>query len=282
MAELLKGKAVADSIIEKCVLESQALSLDGITPTLAVFRIGENDSDLSYEKGLLKKAQQAGVEVKLNIFPADVSEADYINRLEECNSDETIHGILLFKPLPKSFDETKINNLIDIRKDVDCCSNQALADVFTGKKNSFAPCTAQAVIEALDYYNIDIAGKNAVVLGRSLVIGKPVSMLLLNRNATVTICHSKTAGIAKIAAKADILVCATGMMESVNKDYLNDGMTVIDVGISWNEQKQKLCGDVLFEEAEPIVKAITPVPGGIGSITSSILMAHVIQAAKNA
>ena len=163
---------------------------------------------------------------------------------------------------------------------MDGCSDLSLAGVFTNTELGFAPCTAKAAVEILDHYSIDVKGKNVVVLGRSLVIGKPVAMLLLNKNATVTICHTKTVDIRNIASKADILICATGVMESVNKDYVNPEQTIIDVGISWNEEKEKLCGDVLFEEVEPLVKAITPVPGGVGSVTTSVLINNTVEAAK--
>ena len=184
------------------------------------------------------------------------------------------------RPLPKHLDNEKARQYIKPCKDVDGCTDGSLAGVFTDSNIGFAPCTAQAAIEILDYYNIDVKGKNVVILGRSLVIGKPVSMLLLNKNATVTICHTKTKDVEKIAAKSDIIIAATGQMESIDASYVNPDQTIIDVGITYNETKQKLCGDVLFEEVEPIVKNITPVPGGVGSVTTSVLVKHVIEAAK--
>lgn len=280
MAELLKGKAVADAINLKSKETVNALKEKGITPALAIFRVGEKDSDLSYERGALKRCNEVGVEVKQFIFPEDVSQEDFYRALDEANSDKNIHGILVFRPLPKRFDDEKLRNHIAAEKDVDGCSDLSLAGVFTNKELGFAPCTAQSVIEILDHYQIDIIGKNAVVLGRSLVIGKPVSMLLLNRNATVTICHTRTVNVTDIASKADILICATGQMESVTKEYVNPDQIVIDVGISWNEEKQKLCGDVLFDDIEESVRAITPVPGGVGSVTTSVLISHVVEASK--
>ncbi|MBR0461769.1 MAG: bifunctional 5,10-methylene-tetrahydrofolate dehydrogenase/5,10-methylene-tetrahydrofolate cyclohydrolase [Erysipelotrichaceae bacterium] len=280
MAELLKGKEVAASINERSRMDTEALREKGTVPTLAVFRVGEKDEDLSYERGIDKRGAETGVEIKKYVFPEDVEESVFYEALDKANEDPKIHGILIFRPLPKRFDDRKLRNYIRPEKDVDGCSDLSLAGVFTNTELGFAPCTAKAAVEILDHYSIDVKGKNVVVLGRSLVIGKPVAMLLLNKNATVTICHTKTVDIRNIASKADILICATGVMESVNKDYVNPEQTIIDVGISWNEEKEKLCGDVLFEEVEPLVKAITPVPGGVGSVTTSVLINNTVEAAK--
>ncbi len=277
---LLKGKAVAEKISAENRSRAQALRENGITPCLAIFRIGEKDSDLSYEKGALKRCEECGVEVKRFVFGEDVAAEEFYAALDQANDDKAIHGILVFRPLPKRFDDDVLRNRIAPEKDVDGCSDLSLAGIFVKKKLGFAPCTAQAAIEILDYYGIGCEGKNAVVLGRSLVIGKPVSMLLLNRNATVTICHTRTKNIEEIASRADLLICCTGQMESVNRNYVNEKQTLIDVGISWNGEKQKLCGDALFEEIEPVVENITPVPGGVGSVTTSILVKHVIEAAE--
>ena len=277
---LLKGKAVAEKISKDNRFRAESLKEKGIIPCLAIFRIGEKDSDLSYERGALKRCDECGVSVRRYVFDEGVSEEEFYAALEKANKDEFIHGILVFRPLPKRFDDNVLRNRIAPEKDVDGCSDLSLAGIFVNKGLGYAPCTAQAAIEILDYYSIECKGKNAVVLGRSLVIGKPVSMLLLNRNATVTICHTRTRNIEEIASKADLLICCTGQMESVNRAYVNEKQTLIDVGISWNEEKQKLCGDVLFEEVEPIVENITPVPGGVGSVTTSILVKHVIEAAE--
>jgi len=280
MARLLKGKIVADKLMEDNKIVVDELKKKGLCPTLAIFRIGEKDSDLSYEKGIAKKAQEADVNIIRYIFDEDVSKEEFYQKLDQANKDENIHGILIFRPLPERFNDDEVRNMIKPEKDVDGCNDLSLAGIFINKDLGYAPCTAQSVIELLNYYDIDVKGKNVVVLGRSLVIGKPVAMMLTNLNATVTIAHSKTADIEKIASNADILICATGKMESVNRNYVNNNQAIIDVGISWNEEKQKLCGDVLFEEVEPIVKDITPVPGGVGSLTSSILITHVIESCK--
>ncbi|MBO4359157.1 MAG: bifunctional 5,10-methylene-tetrahydrofolate dehydrogenase/5,10-methylene-tetrahydrofolate cyclohydrolase [Erysipelotrichaceae bacterium] len=278
MAEILKGKNVADAIDERSV---SLIKENGLSPVLAIFRVGNKDSDISYENGISRKSEKVGVEIRKYLFDEDVEPGVFYEKLAEANTDEEVDGILVFRPLPKQFSDDELRNAIDIGKDVDGCKDESLGSIFIKKQKGFVPCTAQAVIETLDYYGIEITGKNVVVIGRSLVIGKPVSMLLLNRNATVTICHTRTVNITEICRKADILVCASGQMESINADYVSPSQTVIDVGISWNEDKQKLCGDVLFEEVEPVVDKITPVPGGIGSITTSVLLNHVVTAGMN-
>ena len=282
MAELLIGKPVADAINHRSRETVNRLKEKGITPALAVFRVGNRDSDLSYERGILKRCEEIGIRVIQYVFDEDVTEERFFLELNSVNLDKDIHGILIFRPLPDNFIDEVVRNSIDLRKDVDGCSDLSLSCIFTEKDAGFAPCTAESVIEILDYYGISPQGKNITVIGRSLVIGKPVSMLLLNRNATVTICHRKTVDVAKIASEADILICATGKMESIDETYVNPDQVVIDVGIKWNEKKNKLCGDAKFEEVEPIVKAITPVPGGVGSVTTCVLISHVIEAAKRA
>lgn len=280
MANLLLGKAVADRIDERSIKDVEDLNANGITPTLAIFKVGNKDNDSAYEKGIDKKSALLGIKVIKFNFDEDVNEDDFYSKLDEANNNPNIHGILVFRPLPKRFDDNYLRNYINVDKDIDGSGDLSLAGVFTNKELGFAPCTAKAVMEILDFYNIPLVGKNVVVLGRSLVIGKPVSMLLLNKNATVTICHSKTEDIEKIASKADILVCAIGKMESIDFKYTNTNQTIIDVGISYNEVKQKLCGDVLFEDVEDKVANITPVPRGVGSVTTSVLLNNVVEACK--
>lgn len=277
---LLKGKEVATAINERSKKLCDELKANGIIPTLAILRVGEKPDDISYEKGATKRCTEIGVEVKSVVLDIDVNEEEFFKKLDELNNDDNIHGILMLRPLPKQIDSEKARNAIKAHKDVDGCTDLSLAGVFTNTSTGFCPCTAQAAVEMLDYYNIDVKGKNIVVLGRSLVVGKPVSMLLMNKNATVTVCHTKTIDTPSISKKADIIICATGQMESVNKEYVSNNQTIIDVGISWNEEKQKLCGDCLFDEVEPIVENITPVPGGVGSVTTSVLVSHVVEAAN--
>lgn len=281
MVKLLKGKAVADAITEKLITEVEVLKSKGIIPTLAIMRVGERSDDISYERGATKRCEAVGVAVKNILLPQDVPEADFFAVLEELNQDDSVHGILMFRPLPKHIDGEKARKLLDFSKDVDGCTDMSLAGVFTGTKLGFCPCTAEAAMEILHYYDIDVKGKNVAVIGRSLVIGRPVAMLLMHENATVTICHTRTEDVAAISRKADIVVAASGQMESIDSQYLREGQVVIDVGIGWNEAKAKLCGDVCFDEVSEKIAAITPVPGGVGSVTTSILVRHVVEAAQN-
>lgn len=279
MTRLLKGKDVALAINQKSKDMIERLRQHNIEPTLAIFRIGEKESDISYEKGAKKRCDELGVKLIVNVFDENVSEKQFYEKLDEANDDNTIHGILILRPFPKQFNDNKLRNHINPDKDVDGCSNASLAGLFIDKKIGFAPCTAQSGIEILDYYGIDIAGKNVVVIGRSLVIGKPISMLLLNRNATVTICHSKSSNTADIASKADILISAMGHPEIVDRAYTNKNQCIIDVGITYSEEKQKIVGDVNMDDVLDYVEAITPVPGGVGSVTTAVLVNHVIEAA---
>ena len=212
------------------------------------------------------------------------------NPANQINANDAIHGVLMFRPLPKHLkaDQNEICNRLDPKKDVDCMTDLSNAGVFEGRSDlGFAPCTPAACMEILDYYGIDCKGKNAVVIGRSLVVGKPAAMMLMGKNATVTVCHTKTVNTAEICRKADILVSAAGVLNSLTKDYVRPGQVVIDVSINWDENKPNargglgaIAGDAVYAEVEPIVEAITPVPGGVGSVTTSVLMKHVIEAAE--
>jgi methylenetetrahydrofolate dehydrogenase (NADP+)/methenyltetrahydrofolate cyclohydrolase len=264
---------------EISLAKSEALREKGIIPLLAVLRVGARDDDISYERGASKKCRKTGVEVRSVVLPEDVEQEEFYRTLDELNNDPKVHGILMFRPLPKHLDNEKARLSINPEKDVDGCGNRSLTGVFINKKMGFAPCTEEAAMQILDYYSIELSGKKVVVIVRSLVVGKPLAMLLLNRNATVTVCHSRSINIPAITRDADIIISCTGQMESVNAECVREGQTVIDVGITYNEKKQKLCGDVLFEEVEPIVAAITPVPGGVGSVTTSVLVSHVVEAA---
>ena len=282
MAKLLKGKEVVEALNDRLISQVEQLKSKGIVPTLGILRVGERPDDLSYERGALKKCQQVGVEVKVVALPQDVSAQEFFSTLDKLNDDSTIHGILMFRPLPKHIDGEKARAMLLASKDVDGCTDLSLAGVFTNTDLGFAPCTAEAAMEILKYYNIPLSGKKVAVIGRSLVIGRPVAMMLMHENATVTICHTRTVDVPSITREADIVVVASGQMESVGADYLKAGQTVIDVGIGWNEEKNKLCGDVRFDEVENIVDAITPVPGGVGGVTTSILVKHVVEAASRA
>ena len=275
MARILRGKDVALQIDEETKKEISKLDIE---PTLAIFKIGNKDSDSAYERGIDNKALKLGIKVIKYVYDEKIDKNVFYNEIKKANKDKNIHGIIVFRPLPKDFDEEYVKNLIDIHKDIDASNDLSLANTFINKNDGFVPCTAKAVESLLDFYNIEISGKRVVVLGRSLVIGKPVAMLMLNKNATVTICHSKSENIKEICKEADILICAIGKMEMIDKSYVRSGQTIIDVGIHYNEEKGKLCGDCLFEDIENIVDNITPVPGGVGSITSSILLSNVVKA----
>jgi len=279
MAELLRGKEVAASINEASRTKALQLKAEGIIPTLAILRVGEKESDLSYERGAMKRCADVGVRTVSKVLPETVSSDEFYKTLDELNRDAAVHGILMFRPLPKHLDNERARNAIVPEKDIDGCTDGSLAGVFTNKDLGFPPCTAQAAIEILDHYGIELKGKNITLVGRSLVVGKPLAMMLLNRNATVTICHTRTVDLPSITKRADIIIAAAGQPEMLTTDYFSNGQIIIDVGINWSEAKSKLCGDVLFEDAEPIAGAITPVPGGVGAVTTSVLVSHVITAA---
>lgn len=280
MAELLKGKAVADAINENTSKKVEELKAKGVTPTLAIFRVGEREDDLSYERGAMKRCEQVGVAVKNVVLPADVDSDTFFDTLEELNQDKDVHGILMFRPLPKQLDNEKARQLLNPAKDVDGCTDGSLAGVFTNTKLGFPPCTAEAAMEILKFYNVELSGKKAAVIGRSLVIGRPVAMMLMHANATVTVCHTRTVDVPSITKEADIIIAASGQMESVGPEYLGKNQVVIDVGIGWNDAKQKLCGDVRTDEVMDQVRGITPVPGGVGAVTTSILVKHVVESAE--
>ena len=280
MAKQLLGKEVTAAMNERLQQRVAALKEKGVTPKLAIVRCGENPSDLSYEKGATSRAELIGVDVVKFLLPEDVTKEALIEQIEAINADDSIHGCLLFRPLPKHLkaDQDEICNHLAACKDIDSMTDLSNAGVFMGKKLGFAPCTPQACMEILDYYGIDCTGKKAVVIGRSLVVGKPAAMMLDRENATVTICNSRTRNLPEICKEADVIVVAMGRMGAVGADCLRPGQTVVDVGIHLNDEG-KLCGDVRFAEAEPVVDAITPVPGGVGTVTTSVLVGHVVQAA---
>lgn len=279
MAELLKGAPVAAALAEKTAAAVEALKARGIVPTLAILRVGQREDDLSYERGAMKRCAAAGVEVRSVVLSEDVTQDDYMATLTGLNTDPAVHGILMLRPLPSHLDEEAARKALAPEKDVDGVTDGSLAGIFTGSGEGFAPCTAQAVVEILNHYGVDLKGKTAAVAGRSLVVGRPAAMLLMEQGATVTICHSKTPDLAAVTKKADIVVAAIGKMRSLDGSHFAPGQTVIDVGIHFNEETGKLCGDVRQEEAEAIVSALTPVPGGVGAVTTAVLVSHVTEAA---
>lgn len=276
----MKGAPVAEAILRSAGEKVSALKTHGVVPTLAILRVGARSGDISYERGAMKKCAVADVAVKNVVLPADIEPSVFYDTLDALSRDDSVHGILMFRPLPGHLDPEKARQLLAPEKDVDGCTEISLAGVFTGMQRGFAPCTAEAVMDLLSFYGIDPAGKRVVVLGRSITVGRPVSLLLMHKNATVTVCHTRSRDTEALSREADILISATGKLEHVTSAYLRADQTVIDIGIGWNEKKQKLCGDVLFEEAEPIVSAITPVPGGVGAVTSALIVRHTVIAAE--
>ena len=279
--ELLKGKPVADLICEKVQAEAEELLYKGVYPTLGILRVGHNESDIAYETSAEKKAKSLGMNVEKYIMEANSTESDVLDVLEVMNEDNNIHGILMFRPLPKGIDEEHVINRINPAKDIDGISFESVGGLFTGAKNGFPPCTAEAAVAILDHYGIEVAGKKVVVIGRSLVIGKPVAMMLLDRNATVTICHSKTKpeDLKALCKDADIIITAAGKIGTVTEEHVSGKQVIIDVGINFDENG-KMCGDADFNALEGKVEAITPVPGGVGSVTTALLLYHTIEAAK--
>ena len=281
MAKQLLGKEVNEALVANLLERTAALREKGINPTLGIVRCGERPDDLSYEKGATKRAEALGVAVEKFVLPEDISKEDLLKVIDEINANDNIHGVLMFRPLPKHLkaDQDEICNRLDPRKDVDGMTDGSNAGVFMGKKLGFAPCTPAACMEILDHYGIDCTGKTAVVIGRSLVVGKPAAMMLMGKNATVTVCHTKTVDTPAVAREADILISAAGVLKSLTKEYVRPGQVVIDVSINWDEAKGGIAGDAVYDEVEPIVEAITPVPGGVGAVTTSVLIGHVVEAA---
>lgn len=279
MAEILKGASVAEALSETIRADVEALKAKGIVPTLAIVRVGEKQEDLAYERGATKRAGKVGVEVRNEVFPEDITEADFFAELERINNDDSVHGILMFQPLPRHIDTGKAREMIVPAKDVDGCTASSMAGVYANTGLGFPPCTAQAAMEILHHYGIDPKGKRAAVIGRSLVIGRPVAMMLMHENATVTNCHTRTVDVPAVTREAEILIAAAGRLRSVTPDFVNSDQVVIDVGINWDEARGGIAGDVDFDAVEPVVRAITPVPGGVGSVTSTVLMKHVVEAA---
>ena len=282
MAEILKGKPVADAMNVELAPRIEALKAAGVVPTLAIVRVGERDDDLSYERGATKRCEALGLGLKKFVLPADCSQEDLMAAIDQVNSDDSIHGCLMFRPLPKHLDEAAACAALDPTKDADGITQGSLYGVFANRPIGFPPCTADACMRVLKHYGYELTGAKVAVVGRSLVIGKPVSMMLQAANATVTMCHTRTRDMAAECRAADILVVAAGHIGTVGANAVREGQVVVDVGINWNAEAGKLCGDVAFDEVEPVVAAITPVPGGVGSVTTAVLAAHVVEAAERA
>ena len=278
MHKLLDGRIVSAEMSEILKNKSIVISEKGITPTLAIVRVGDRPNDISYEKGILRSAAKIGAVVESIVLPLDVSLDTFKTKIEFLNTNNKIHGILIFRPLPKQLIESEIKEMLDPEKDLDCFTSVNMAKIFESDKSGFCPCTPAAVIEILDYYKIDVAGKHIGIIGRSLVVGKPLAMMLLDRNATISICHSKTKDLPEISSKCDIVIAAVGRGKMLKKNFVKEGAIVIDVGINVDENG-KLCGDVDFEDVADKAGSITPVPGGVGAVTNNVLLKQLIEAA---
>ena len=273
----LRGLPVVKSLVQKLEKQIQELKENGVIPKLAVVRVGEREDDIAYEKSIIKRFCDINAAVEVFTLPFNVSQDTLEETIISLNKDEVIHGIMLFRPLPGHLSQERIKTVIAEEKDVDCMGITNTAYVFDGNKKGYVPCTPQAVVEILDYYGVDLTGKKVTIVGRSLVVGKPLTMLLLERNATVTICHTKTTNLTDECKSADIIVACAGVAKMINADYINAGQIIIDVGI--NMVNGKLCGDVDYESVVNKVKAVTPVPGGVGTVTTSVLLKHTINSA---
>ncbi|MCD2435771.1 bifunctional 5,10-methylenetetrahydrofolate dehydrogenase/5,10-methenyltetrahydrofolate cyclohydrolase [Acidaminococcus sp. NSJ-142] len=279
MAQILSGKEVAAQLTAHLTEEVEKLKQQGIVPKLALVRIGEHLSDVRYEKSAKNRCAKIGIATESYVLPPEASQDQLVAVIRQINNDASIHGCLIFRPFPPSFDDAYVRSCLDPRKDVDGITDTSLSGLFTGSFTGFTPCTAAACMHILDTYRIPVTGKDVVVIGASLVIGRPVAMEFLKREATVSICHIKTKDVKHYCQQADIIVAAAGHAGLVTRDMVKPGQVIIDVGINATPQGT-LCGDVDFAAVSPVVAAITPVPGGVGSVTTSVLASHVIRAAQ--
>lgn len=275
----LTGKPVVDSLRENIKERVSKLKSNGIVPKMLIIRVGSREDDVFYEKSILKNCSMLRIEGTVKELSADASMDELIFVIEEANVSEEVHGIMLFRPLPKHMDQEKISNIINPDKDVDCMSPINMEKIFEGNSKCFAPCTPKAVVEMLKHYKIPMNGANIVVAGRSLVVGKPLSMLLLDENATVTMCHSKTKDMKSVTKKADVVIAAIGKAKFMNEEFFTEDSIVIDVGIN-DDGSGKICGDVDYDNTFGKVKALNPAAGGVGTITTTILLDQTVKACE--
>lgn len=276
---ILDGKLVAAALDEGSARLCEELKENGVQPRLAILRLGERPDDMSYERGASKRCAKVGVEVEHCVLPAEVTQEELLKEIDRLNRDESIHGVLMLRPFPPQIKDETVRAALDPEKDIDGVTDGSLAGVFTGTGRGFAPCTARACMEILDHYNIDVTGMRATVVGRSLVVGRPAALLLTHKNATVTLCHTRTKDLPARCREAELLLVAAGKAGAVGADCAAPGQIVLDVGIHVGEDG-KLRGDVDFAAFEPLARAITPVPGGVGAVTTSVLVRHVLEAAR--
>ena len=280
MSVILKGAPVVAAMNEANAARCAALREKGVVPTLAVVRVGAREDDLSYEKGVMARCAKVGVEVKQFLLPADAAQEELLGVIACINADPSIHGCLLFRPLPRQFDDRTVRAARAPEKAIDGITDGSLAGVFSNTALGYPPCTAQACLEILKFYGIPLSGRRAVVVGRSLVVGKPAAMMLDRENATVTLCNSRTRDLPEVCREADIVVVAMGKAGAVGAEHLREGQVVVDVGT--NVTPEGLRGDVDFAAAESIAAAVSPVPGGVGRVTTAVLALHTVEAAERA
>lgn len=280
MARILRGAPVARALTERLAGRVETLTARGVTPALALLRVGARPDDLSYERGILKRCAKVGIRTVSRVLPEGCSQEELVGAIQEINQDGSIHGCLMFRPLPGSLDEEVACAALDAAKDVDCATDGSLLGVLSGRRQGFPPCTAEAVMELLGFYGVPLDGARVTVIGRSLVVGRPVSMMLQAANATVTMCHTHTRDLPAACRDADVVVVAAGHPGTFDLSCTAPQQTVIDVGINWDEAAGRLVGDVDFDAVEPVVDAITPVRGGVGSVTTACLAKHVVEAAE--
>lgn len=282
MARLLTGREAASALTEELKGRTASLARQGVTPKLVILRCGENEADGAYLRGALKRGALCGVEVEVRTLPDTASRQQLLDAIDTVNADSTVHGCLLLRPLPPHLRdaEPEICDRLLPEKDVDGMTGTSAAGVYLGRPLGFAPCTAEAVTVLLEHYGVACAEKRAVVIGRSPVVGRPAAMLLLARNATVTVCHTATADLPVVTREADIIVSAAGAAGSLTVSHVRPGQTVIDVSVSWDAARNAMVGDAEFDAVSAVVDAITPVPGGVGAVTSAVLMRHVVLAAE--
>ncbi len=279
MAESMLGVEVAKAMKTQMIEKVEEWKKSGLVPNLTIIRVGAREDDLAYERGAKKRMELTGIDCKVVELPEDISQEELEERFGQINADPEVHGILLFRPLPKHLNEDSLRMMINPYKDVDGMSPVNMAKVFSGDTSGHAPCTAEAVMEMLDYYQIDLTGKKVAIVGRSMVVGRPLAMLMLKKNATVTICHTRTKDLPGTLREAEVLVAAAGKARMITGDMVGEGAVVADVGINVDENGN-LCGDVDYEAAEKKAAYISPVPRGVGSVTTSVLAKHVLKSVE--
>ncbi|MGX7059126.1 bifunctional 5,10-methylenetetrahydrofolate dehydrogenase/5,10-methenyltetrahydrofolate cyclohydrolase [Vagococcus humatus] len=272
-AQVLRGKDVSQPLREKLSEELKQLTSQ---PNLAIVRVGNDPSQMSYETSCQRIMGKLGIQTTSYVFSEDINQADFDSLFKDINDNPEVTSILLLKPLPKHLTDEKVNQLIRPEKDVDCIGTANMAKLYQDDYSRFVPCTAQACMEILDYTGIDLKGKKVAMIGFGMVIGKPLTLMLVKRGATVVVCHEFTQDVPKETKECDVLITATGVAGLVGTEHVNEKMIVIDVGINVND-KGELVGDVSYEPVKEIVAGVTPVPGGVGTVTNTVLASHVLK-----